>query len=86
MAALTLTNPQFDELDQLRFSTRDARVFRNATIILLSAAGRSKSDIAETLGCSCATVDNTRAAYRRDGIGGLRQFAGNGLPVIGWVW
>lgn len=71
MAALTLTDPQFEELDQLRFSTRDARVFRNATILLLSAAGRSKADIAETLGCSSATVDNMRAAYRRDGIGGL---------------
>ena len=71
MAASTLTDQEFDELDQLRFSTRDARVFRNALIILLSGAARSKGEIAETLGCSSATVDNMRAAYRRDGIGGL---------------
>ena len=71
MAACTLTDQEFDELDRLRFSTRDARVFRNATIILLSNAGRSKTDIAQTLGCSSATVDNMRAAYRRDAIGGL---------------
>jgi putative transposase len=71
MAARTLTEEQWDELDRLRFSTRDARVFRNATIILMSAAGRSKSSIAETLGCSPATVDNMRAAYRRKGADGL---------------
>ena len=71
MAAWTLTDPQWDEVDEFRSSARDARVFRNATIILLSSAGRSKSQIAETLGCSTATVDNVRAAYRRDGISGL---------------
>ena len=71
MAALTLTDPQSEELDRLRFSTRDARVFRNITIILLTGAGRPKAQIAGTLGCSPATVDNMRAAYRRDGIGGL---------------
>ena len=72
MAAWTLTDPQWEELDGLRFSTRDARVFRNATIILLSGSGRSKAQIAEILGCSAATVDNMRAAYRRDGAAGLK--------------
>ena len=72
MAAGTLTDSQWDELDRLRFSTRDARVFRNATIILLSGAGRPKTQIAETLGCSSATVDNVRAAYRRAGAAGLK--------------
>ena len=71
MAAWTLTGPQSDELDRLRSSTRDARVFRNATIILLSGVGRSKADIAGTLGCSPETVDNMRAAYRRVGVAGL---------------
>jgi transposase len=71
MAAWTLTDQQWDELDHFRFSTRDARVFRNATIILMSGAGRSKAEISQTLGCSPATVDNTRAAYRRVGIAGL---------------
>jgi putative transposase len=71
MAVWKLTDQQCDELDDFRSSTRDARVFRNATIILMSSVGRSKSDIAETLGCSPATVDNIRAAYRRQGIAGL---------------
>jgi transposase len=72
MAAWTLTAQQWDELDDLRFSTRDARVFRNATIILMSRAGQSKTVISQNLGCSPATVDNVRAAYRRDGVAGLK--------------
>ena len=71
MAAWKLTDQQWDEVDEFRASARDARVFRNATIILLSNAGRSKFDIAETLGCSAATVDNVRAAYRSRGVAGL---------------
>ena len=71
MAAWKLTDQQWNEVDEFRSSARDARVFRNATIILMSSVGRSKSDIAETLGCSSATVDNIRAAYRRQGIVGL---------------
>jgi putative transposase len=71
MAAWTLTDQQWDEVDEFRSSARDARAFRNATIILMSSVGRSKSQIAETLGCSTATVDNIRAAYRRNGISGL---------------
>ncbi len=71
MAAGTLTEQQWDEVDEFRASTRDARVFRNATIILMSSVGRSKSDIAKTLGCSTATVDNIRAAYRDRGLTGL---------------
>ena len=47
MAAWMLTDAEFDVVDELRSSTRDARVFRNATIILMSRVGRSKSQIAE---------------------------------------
>jgi len=71
MAAWTLTDQEFDEVDEFRSSARDARVFRNATIILMSSVGRSKSQIAETLGCRTATVDNVRATYRYRGIAGL---------------
>jgi len=38
-------------VDRLRFSTSDAEVFRNSTVILMSAAGRSKGSIAQDLGC-----------------------------------
>jgi transposase len=72
MAAWKLTDQQWDELDDLRFSNRDARVFRNATIILMSSLGQSKNVISLNLGCSPATVDNIRAAYRREGVAGLK--------------
>ena len=35
MVAWKLTDKQWDALDQMRFSTRDAKVFRNATIIFV---------------------------------------------------
>ena len=66
-----LSSKQWDALDDLRFSTRDAKVFRNATIILLSAAGNSKPQIANELGCSLGTVDHVRKRYREDGLKGL---------------
>ncbi len=44
MAAATLTDQQWDELDEFRASTRDARVFRNATIILIIRCGRYLDD------------------------------------------
>ena len=46
MAAWKLSAEEWDALDELRFSTSDAAVFRNATIILMSAVGRSKPSIA----------------------------------------
>lgn len=71
MGSWKLAGKQWDALDELRFSTREAKVFRNATIILLSAAGNSKPMIAHELGCSTATVDNVRKKYRQQGIEGL---------------
>ena len=72
MAAWTLTEQQWDALDQVRFSTTDKTVFRNATIVLMTAAGRSKFSIAHDLGCSPATVDNIRSHYRQRGLAGLQ--------------
>ena len=73
MAAWTLNDAEWDALDELRFSTNDADLFRNATTILMSGVGRSKFDIAEDLGCSPATVDNVRKRYRQRGLEGLRR-------------
>ena len=36
MAAWSLDDAEWDALDELRFSTSDADVFRNATMILMS--------------------------------------------------
>ena len=71
MAAWTLSDEEWDALDNLRFGTPEKAVFRNATIILMSAAGRSKVSIAQDLGCSPATVDNIRKHYRQHGVAGL---------------
>jgi transposase len=72
MARWKLTEKQWDALDGLRFSTTDAVVFRNATIILMSGVGRSKPSIAHDLGCSLGTVDIARKRYRESGVEGLR--------------
>lgn len=73
MVRWKLTEAQWEALDRLRFSTSDAEVFRNSTVILMSAAGRSKGSIAQDLGCCPATVDNVRKRYRERGLVGLKR-------------
>src|SRR5687767_6924547 len=72
MARKKLSDKEWDALDALRFSTSDAAVFRNATVILMTDVGRSKHSIAQDLGCSSATVDNVRKRYREQGLAGLQ--------------
>jgi transposase len=81
MAAWKLSSQEWDALDELRFSTTDARLFRSATIILMTAVGRSKHSIAHDLGCSPATVDNVRQRYRHQGLAGLRPSKPTGRPA-----
>jgi transposase len=73
MSNWKLTDKQWEALDELRFSTSDKALFRNATIILMSAAGRSKPSIANDLGCSVGTVDIIRRRYREQGLAGLAR-------------
>lgn len=80
MVRQKLTSKQWDALDEFRSSARDARVFRNATIILLSDAGNSKPQISHELGCSIATVDNVRRRYREHGLKGLVPRSSPGRP------
>lgn len=80
MARTKLTDEEWDALDGLRFSTREARVFRNALIILMSDVGRSKRSIAGELGCCEATVDNVRRQYREQGLAGLKPGKSTGRP------
>jgi transposase len=80
MAAWKLSDKEWDALDELRFSTTDAAVFRNVTIILMSGAGSSKAGISNDLGCSLATVDNIRKAYRLRGKQGLVPAKPPGRP------
>jgi len=71
MAARKLTDAEWEALDELRFSTADATVFRNATVILMTTVGRSKASIAHDLGCCTSTVDHIRQRYRERGLNGL---------------
>ena len=73
MAAWSLSDKEWDALDRVRFGTTDAAVFRNATIILMSAAGCSKASIALDLRCSVGTVDIMRKRYRQHGVDGLTR-------------
>ena len=73
MSTWELKEQEWEALDRLRFATTEAAVFRNATIILMTAVGRGKASIAQDLGCSPATVDNIRQRYRQRGLAGLRR-------------
>jgi transposase len=64
----------------MRFATTEAALFRNVTIILMTAAGRTKASIARDLGCSPATVDNLRARCQQQGREGLRRRQSPGRP------
>ena len=82
MGVFKLSDKQWDELDRLRFSAGDAKVFRNCLIILMSdvAVGRSRNSIAEELGCSPGTIDGVRKRYREQGIAGLTPRKSTGRP------
>jgi transposase len=77
---IRLTDAQFDELDELRSSTRSADVFRNCTIILLSYGGRTIARIADDLGCSTETVKRVRQLYRSGGTAALHPDKPPGRP------
>ena len=77
---IRLTDAQFDELDNLRSGTRSADVFRNCTIILLSAGGHPVAGIADLLGCSPETVKRVRRQYRAGGVAALHPEPPPGRP------
>jgi len=77
---IILTESQWDKLDRLRMSTASAYVFRNCTIILMSAVGRSKASISEDLGCCTDTVARVRRLYRQGGAKALHPIKPPGRP------
>ena len=72
MSTWKLLEQEWEAVDRLRFATAASAVFRNATIMLMTAAGRAKTAIARDLVCGPATVDNVRQRYRQRGLAGLR--------------
>ena len=75
-----LTDDEIDALDTLRLKTRSAAEFRNATIMLMSDAGRTKGSIAEELGCGTATVERIRRLYKTMGLLGMTPIKPPGRP------
>lgn len=78
--AWRLSEKARDQLDSLRLTTDNVDVYRNATVILMSGDGQSKTTIAATLGCSVSTVDRVRRLYRTKGLAGLRPIKPPGRP------
>jgi transposase len=77
---IKLTDTQWEQLDRLRICTASADVFRNCTIILMSAVGRSKDSISKDLGCCQDTVARMRRLYREGGIKALQPIKPTGRP------
>jgi transposase len=80
MAWHTLSVADRQSLERLRRDDHRASVFRNATIILQSAAGLSKVALSQTSGCSISTIDRVRRAYLGRGIAGLLPVKPPGRP------
>lgn len=80
MARLILSDTQRQDLEQLRSATKDARVYRNATIILQTADGQPEDALARALGCSGSTIDRVRKRYRAEGLEGLIPTQPPGRP------
>ena len=73
MSRWNLSGQEWEALGRMQLATTEAQVFRNVTLILMTAVGRTKESIASDLGCSPATVDNVRQRYRQRGREGLRR-------------
>jgi transposase len=80
MAWHTLSVSERQTLERLRRDDNRAAVFRNATIILRSAEGRSKAQLSQELGRSISTIDRVRRAYLREGVAGLLPVKPPGRP------
>jgi transposase len=75
-----LSPPEGEALERMRFATTEAALVRNVTMILMTAAGRTKASIARDLGCSPATVAHIRARCQQHGREGLRRRKSPGRP------
>jgi len=71
------------ELERIvRSRTAERRMVERARIVLLAGEREPASRIAERVGCSTQTAKRWRARYRREGLGGLRDRARPGRPLV----
>ena len=66
---------------RVRSQTGSARDARRARVVLLSAEGRTATEIAELVGCSVNTATAWRSAYARRGLSGLEDRPRSGRPA-----
>jgi transposase len=83
---IKLTEKQWNELDNLRFTTPSADVFRNCLIILMSNSHDTIATIAQHLGCGTDTVVRIRRLYRRGGISAADERSGAYQSAYTGVW
>ncbi len=77
---IELTEEQWNELDQARFSAKSADVFRNCLIVLKSDSRETIKSIAEDVGCGTDTVVRVRRLYRKGGVAALTPIKPTGRP------
>ena len=79
---IRLTRPQKASLERLRRESRDPRVVRRATIVLMSADAYPVADICAATGVCPATVHNTRRRWLREKRKGLEDKPREGRPPV----
>jgi transposase len=80
---LELTGSEREALERAKASEPRLRQWRRYQAVLLLAAGQAPGAVATALGCAVSSVYNWAAAWRREGLPGLREGDhGGGQPVL----
>ena len=59
------------QVRRIRSKARDRGLYARCQIVLLADRGRTRADVAESVGCSVSWVDRVLARFRADGAAGL---------------
>jgi transposase len=73
MSVLAMTVEQRAELETAQRQSRNVRHWKRYQAVLLRAAGTCVAIVAQTLGCSQASVSNWTTAWREAGVAGVRE-------------
>lgn len=79
---VTLSSFARRQLERIRRSTRERRVWTRAAIVLMSACQMLAGTIAKSLGVSLNTVTNCRKRWRHRGLAGLSDRTHPGRPPV----
>jgi transposase len=73
MSVLAMTAEQRAELETAQRQSRNVRHWKRYQAVLLRAEGTSVAIVAQTLGCSQASVSNWTTEWREAGVAGVRE-------------